>query len=48
MVELALDPGLAARLGGAARRWAEEHSWDGTASATLAHLEELVQARPHP
>jgi glycosyltransferase involved in cell wall biosynthesis len=47
MVELALDPGLVARLGAAARRWAEQHSWEGAASATLGHLEDLVAARPH-
>ncbi len=47
MVQLALDPGLAARFGGAARRWAENHPWEGAATATLAHLEDLVQARPH-
>ena len=48
MVELALDSAQVARLGAAARRWAEDHSWEGAASATLAHLEELVQARPRP
>ncbi len=47
MVGLALDPALVERFGAAARRWAEDHSWEGAASATLAHLQELVQARPH-
>ena len=47
MVGLALDPGLVERFGAAARRWAEGHSWEGAAAATLAHLQDLVQARPH-
>jgi glycosyltransferase involved in cell wall biosynthesis len=48
MVELALDPAGVARLGAAARAWAERHSWEGAAAATLAHLEELVHERPQP
>jgi glycosyltransferase involved in cell wall biosynthesis len=46
MLELAGNPGLVGRLGAAARRWAEQHSWEGAAAATLAHLEELVRAHP--
>jgi glycosyltransferase involved in cell wall biosynthesis len=48
MVEFALDPAGVARLGAAARAWAERHSWEGAAAATLAHLEELVHERPQP
>lgn len=44
MLELAGDPGLVERLGQAGRRFAETLSWDATARATEAHLEELAHA----
>jgi glycosyltransferase involved in cell wall biosynthesis len=42
MLELAGDPALVARLGGAARAHAEAWSWDAAATATEDHLAELV------
>jgi glycosyltransferase involved in cell wall biosynthesis len=42
MLELAADPGLVARLGAAARRFAEAHTWDRAADATEAQLRELA------
>lgn len=43
-LELAADPGLVARLGAAARRHAERHSWEAAAAATEAHLQGLLAA----
>lgn len=42
MVQLAGDPALVARLGGAAREHACAWSWDDAAGATEAHLLELI------
>ena len=42
MLELAGDPALVARLGGAARCFAEELSWERTASATTDHLHAII------
>lgn len=42
MLELARDPALVARLGTAARRFAETLSWDGAADATLDHLNGII------
>lgn len=42
MLELAGDPALVARLGAAARRFAEEHTWERAADATEAQLRELA------
>ncbi|MGH7703025.1 MAG: glycosyltransferase family 4 protein, partial [Gemmatimonadales bacterium] len=45
MLELAGDPGLVARLGLGARRFAEWLSWERAAEQTEAHLRELVAER---
>jgi glycosyltransferase involved in cell wall biosynthesis len=45
MLELAADPGLVARLGMAARQFAEAHTWDRAADATEAQLRELAGVR---
>ena len=45
MLALAADPSLVARLGHAARRFAEGLSWDSAARATLAHIEQTVAER---
>jgi glycosyltransferase involved in cell wall biosynthesis len=42
LLRFAGDPALVARMGAAARRHALAWSWDDAASATAAHLEELV------
>jgi glycosyltransferase involved in cell wall biosynthesis len=42
MVVLAADPELVARLGRAARGFAEALSWDAAARATAAHLERVI------
>jgi glycosyltransferase involved in cell wall biosynthesis len=42
MLALAGDPALVARLGGAARTFAEGLSWDAAARATEAHLQRVV------
>jgi hypothetical protein len=42
MVELAAAPGLVARLGMDARRFAVPLTWDRSAQATAAHLERLI------
>ncbi|HEY3279788.1 MAG TPA: glycosyltransferase family 4 protein [Gemmatimonadales bacterium] len=42
MVALAADPELVARLGRAARGFAEGLSWDAAARATAAHLERVI------
>jgi glycosyltransferase involved in cell wall biosynthesis len=42
MLELAADPGLVARLGGAARAFAESLSWERTAAATTDHLHDII------
>ncbi|HET9295176.1 MAG TPA: glycosyltransferase family 4 protein [Gemmatimonadales bacterium] len=42
MLELAADPRLVARLGAAARRFAEAHTWERAADATEAQLRELA------
>lgn len=42
MVAFATDRGLVDRLGQAARRHAEAHSWDAAAAATEAHLHEIA------
>jgi glycosyltransferase involved in cell wall biosynthesis len=44
MLRYAEDPSLVARLGGQARAWAEQLTWDAAAAATEAHLERLVAA----
>ena len=41
---LAGDPALVERLGRAARRFAEAHTWDGAADRTEAHLISLIAA----
>lgn len=40
------DPGLRARLGAGARRFALEHQWDRSADRTLSHLEGVARASP--
>jgi glycosyltransferase involved in cell wall biosynthesis len=42
MLELAAEPALVERLGGAARAYAEAHTWERAAAATEAHLEEIL------
>lgn len=42
MLELAADPPLVARLGAAARAFAESLSWERTASATADHLHDII------
>jgi len=42
MLALAADPGLAARLGRAARTFAEQFSWERAARATEAHLHRII------
>jgi glycosyltransferase involved in cell wall biosynthesis len=48
MLRLAGDPGLVARLGGAARRHAERLTWDGAASTVERHLFDLAAGRIPP
>ena len=48
MLAYAEDPSLVARLGAAARAWAEQLSWDAAAAATEAHLASLVAAERTP
>src|SRR5438876_9697 len=42
MLALAADPTLVARLGSAARTFAEQLSWEGAARATEAHLQRVI------
>jgi len=42
MLRLASDPALVARLGLAARAWAEQLTWDGAAGRVERHLEKLA------
>ena len=42
MLEFAAAPALVERLGAAARRFAEGHTWDRSAEATERHLQDLV------
>jgi len=42
MLELADRPALVSQLGRAARAHAERHTWERTAEATLAHLDEVI------
>ena len=46
MLELAGDPALVARLGAAARRFAEALTWDRAASATADHLNDTITGSP--
>ena len=48
MLQLATEPALVERLGAEARRFAEAHSWDRTANATEAHLEEIIAGSGRP
>jgi len=48
MLELAAAPALVARLGGAARCFAEGLTWERTAAETEAHLAEIVGASARP
>jgi glycosyltransferase involved in cell wall biosynthesis len=43
MTELAGDPGLVARLGAGARRFAESLTWDAAAEATEQHLQDTLR-----
>ncbi|HEX6433118.1 MAG TPA: glycosyltransferase, partial [Gemmatimonadales bacterium] len=43
MLELADSPGLVARLGEAARRFAEGLTWERTAAATERHLTDIIE-----
>lgn len=43
MLELAAAPALVERLGAAARRFAETHTWDRSADATERQLQELIR-----
>ena len=45
MLDLANDLGLVERLGGAARRYAESHTWGRAAAETEDQLKELLDAR---
>jgi glycosyltransferase involved in cell wall biosynthesis len=45
MAELAGNPGLVARLGAAARRFAEGLTWDRAATDTRRHLESVIAKR---
>lgn len=45
MLALAADPDLVARMGRAARSFAEGLSWEGAARATAAHLEQVIAER---
>ena len=42
MLELAGDPGLVARLGGGARRFAERLTWERSAAETEHHLHAII------
>jgi glycosyltransferase involved in cell wall biosynthesis len=42
MLELAAAPPLVERLGRAARRFAEAHSWERSAAATERHLQDII------
>ncbi len=42
MLELAGSPALIARLGAAARRFAESLTWEGAAAATEQHLQDII------
>ena len=42
MLELAGDPALVARLGGAARRFAERLTWERAAAETERHLQDII------
>jgi len=42
MLELAAAPALVERLGAAARRFAEAHTWGRTAEATERHLQDII------
>ena len=42
MLELAGQPALVDRLGAAARRFAEAHTWDRSAEATECHLHDII------
>lgn len=44
LLALAADPALVARLGQAARHFAEGLSWDAAARATLGHIEQTIAA----
>ena len=45
MLALAADPALVARLGAAARSFAQGLSWDTAAKATVAHLQQIIAER---
>jgi glycosyltransferase involved in cell wall biosynthesis len=45
MLQLAVDPGLVARLGAGARSFAQGLSWDSAAKATVAHLHQMIAER---
>ena len=45
MLALAADPALVARLGAAARSFAQGLSWDSAAKATVAHLQQIIAER---
>ena len=44
MLQLAAEPALVDRLGAAARRFAEAHSWERSAEATECHLHDIIAA----
>jgi hypothetical protein len=46
MLQLAGDPALVTRLGGAARCFAEGLSWERTAAATADHLHDVITGSP--
>jgi glycosyltransferase involved in cell wall biosynthesis len=48
LLAYAADPALVARLGAAARGWAEQLSWDAAADATEAHLAALAAGEGTP
>ncbi len=45
MLAVAADPALVARLGAAARSFAQGLSWDSAAKATVAHLQQIIAER---
>ena len=42
MLQMAGEPSLVERLGSAARRFAEDHTWERSAQATERHLQDLI------
>jgi glycosyltransferase involved in cell wall biosynthesis len=42
MLQVAGEPSLVERLGSAARRFAEDHTWERSAQATERHLQDLI------